>query len=127
MCYVVSLLALVMKGMTMEYKRLGRTGLRVSPLCLGTMNFGPQTTEADSFAIMDQALELGINFFDTANGYGGGKPGEGVTEQIIGRWLAQGGGRREKVVLATKVYRQDGRLAEPWTAVGLPYPQSLRG
>lgn len=92
----------------MEYKRLGRTGLRVSPLCLGTMNFGPQTTEADSFAIMDQALELGINFFDTANGYGGGKPGEGVTEQIIGRWFAQGGGRREKVVLATKVYGKTG-------------------
>ncbi len=92
----------------MEYKLLGRTGLRVSPLCLGTMNFGPQTTEADSFAIMDQALELGINFFDTANGYGGGKPGEGVTEQIIGRWLAQGGGRREKVVLATKVFGKTG-------------------
>jgi aryl-alcohol dehydrogenase-like predicted oxidoreductase len=92
----------------MEYTRLGRTGLRVSPLCLGTMNFGPQTTEADSFAIMDQALELGINFFDTANGYGGGKPGEGITEQIIGRWFAQGGGRRDKVVLATKVYGNTG-------------------
>jgi len=92
----------------MEYTRLGRTGLRVSPLCLGTMNFGPQTSEADSFAIMDQALELGINFFDTANGYGGGKPGEGITEQIIGRWFAQGGGRREKVVLATKVYGNTG-------------------
>jgi aryl-alcohol dehydrogenase-like predicted oxidoreductase len=72
------------------------------------MNFGPQTTEADSFAIMDQALELGINFFDTANGYGGGKPGEGITEQIIGRWFAQGGGRRDKVVLATKVYGNTG-------------------
>ena len=92
----------------MEYTRLGRTGLRVSPLCLGTMNFGPQTTEADSFAIMDQALELGINFFDTANGYGGGKSGEGITEQIIGRWFAQGGGRRDKVVLATKVYGNTG-------------------
>ena len=54
----------------MEYAQLGRTGLQVSRLCLGTMNFGPQTTEADSFAIMDQALELGINFFDTANVYG---------------------------------------------------------
>lgn len=91
----------------MEYRRLGRTGLRVSPLCLGTMNFGQHTNEQDSFAIMDRALELGINFFDTANGYGG-KPGEGVTEQFIGRWLAQGGGRREKVVLATKVYGQMG-------------------
>lgn len=87
----------------MEYVRLGRTGLSVSPLCLGTMNFGPETTEADSFAIMDKALELGINFFDTANVYGW-KKGEGITENIIGRWFAQGGGRREKVVLATKVY-----------------------
>jgi NDP-hexose 2,3-enoyl reductase len=72
------------------------------------MNFGPKTSEPDSFAIMDQALEHGINFFDTANVYGW-KLGEGVTEQIIGRWLAQGGGRREKVVLATKVY---GRMSE---------------
>ncbi len=87
----------------MEYTHLGRTGLLVSKLCLGTMNFGPQTTEEDSFAIMDHALELGINFFDTANVYGW-KKGEGWTEQIIGRWFAQGGGRREKVVLATKVY-----------------------
>jgi aryl-alcohol dehydrogenase-like predicted oxidoreductase len=87
----------------MEYTYLGRTGLQVSCLCLGTMNFGPLTTEKDSFAIMDKSLELGINFFDTANVYGG-KQGEGVTEQIIGRWLAQGGGRREKIVLATKVY-----------------------
>ncbi|KAB2854164.1 MAG: aldo/keto reductase [Anaerolineae bacterium] len=87
----------------MEYTRLGRTGLKVSRLCLGTMNFGPLTTEADSFAIMDKALELGINFFDTANVYGW-KRGEGITENIIGRWFAQGGKRREKVVLATKVY-----------------------
>ncbi len=87
----------------MEYVHLGRTGLKVSRLCLGTMNFGPPTTEADSFTIMDRALELGFNFFDTANVYGWVK-GKGVTEQIIGRWLAQGGGRREKIVLATKVY-----------------------
>lgn len=87
----------------MDYAHLGRTGLLVSRLCLGTMNFGPFTTEEDSFAIMDKALDLGINFFDTANVYGW-KKGEGVTEQIIGRWFAQGGGRREKTVLATKVY-----------------------
>lgn len=87
----------------MDYVQLGRTGLKVSPLCLGTMNFGPFTEEKDSFAIMDRALELGINFFDTANVYGW-KKGEGITENIIGRWFAQGGGRREKVVLATKVY-----------------------
>jgi aryl-alcohol dehydrogenase-like predicted oxidoreductase len=71
------------------------------------MNFGPQTTEADSHAIMDQALEVGLNFFDSANVYGG-KKGEGITEQIVGRWFAQGGGRREKVVLATKVYGDMG-------------------
>src|SRR5689334_6055879 len=87
----------------MDYVHLGRTGLKVSRLCLGTMNFGPQTEEADSFKIMDRALEMGINFFDTANVYGW-KKGEGWTEQILGRWFAQGGGRREKVVLATKVY-----------------------
>src|SRR5450631_4534179 len=86
----------------MEYTHLGRTGLRVSRLCLGTMNFGPFTTEPDSYAIMDGALERGINFFDTANVYGW-KKGEGVTENIVGRWFAQGGGRRDKVVLATKV------------------------
>jgi aryl-alcohol dehydrogenase-like predicted oxidoreductase len=87
----------------MNHVRLGRTALKVSRICLGTMNFGPHTSEADSFAIMDRALEHGINFFDTADVYGW-KKGEGWTEQIVGRWFAQGGGRREKVVLATKVY-----------------------
>jgi aryl-alcohol dehydrogenase-like predicted oxidoreductase len=91
----------------MQYANLGRTGLLVSRLCLGTMNFGPQTSEKDSFAIMDRALELGINFFDTANVYGW-KIGEGITEKIIGRWLAQGGQRRENIVLATKVYGKMG-------------------
>ncbi len=91
----------------MQYKKLGRTGLQVSPLCLGTMNFGPQTTEPDSYAIMDRALDLGINFWDTADVYGWQK-GEGVTEQILGRYFAQGGGRRDKVVLATKVYGDMG-------------------
>ena len=91
----------------MQYVSLGRSGVKVSRLCLGTMNFGPETSEADSFAIMDRALELGLNFFDTANVYGW-KVGEGWTEQIIGRWFAQGGGRRDKVVLATKVYGRMG-------------------
>jgi aryl-alcohol dehydrogenase-like predicted oxidoreductase len=91
----------------MQYARLGRTAVKVSRLCLGTMNFGPETTEGESHAIMDRALDLGINFFDTANVYGG-KRGEGVTEQIIGRWLGQGGGRRERIVLATKVYGRTG-------------------
>ncbi len=87
----------------MEYTHLGRSGLSVSRLCLGTMNFGPETSEEDSHAIMDRALDEGINFFDTANVYGWRK-GEGYTEQIIGRWFAQGGGRRDKTVIATKLY-----------------------
>lgn len=100
----------------MEYVRLGRSGLRVSRLCLGTMNFGWQIGEAESFAIMDRAIELGINFWDTANVYGFDK-GRGLTETIIGKWFAQGGGRREKVVIATKVYNlmgdwpNEGRLS----------------
>ncbi|GJL55039.1 MAG: oxidoreductase [Nitrospirales bacterium] len=92
----------------MKYVHLGRSGLKVSRLCLGTMNFGPETTEPDSFTIMDRALELGVNFFDTANVYGW-KTGEGITEQIVGRWLAQGNGRRDNIVLATKVF---GRMGE---------------
>jgi aryl-alcohol dehydrogenase-like predicted oxidoreductase len=91
----------------MEYTYLGRTGLQVSPLCLGTMNFGPLTSEVDSHRIMDRALELGLNFFDTANVYGW-KLGEGLTEQIVGRFFALGGGRRDKAVLATKVYGSMG-------------------
>jgi NDP-hexose 2,3-enoyl reductase len=91
----------------MEYTQLGRSGLSVSRLVLGTMNFGPETSEEDSHAIMDRAHEHGINFFDTANVYGW-KQGEGITEQIIGRWFARGGGRREKTVLATKLYGKTG-------------------
>ena len=91
----------------MDYTHLGRTGLLVSRLCLGTMNFGPRTSEEDSHAIMDQALESGINFFDTANRYGiwgGLGTHHGHTEEIIGRWFKKGDRRREKVVLATKLY-----------------------
>src|SRR6476620_366483 len=88
----------------MHHRHLGRTGLRVSRLCLGTMNFGPETDEPTSHQVMDAALDVGINFFDTANVYGGTE-----TESIIGRWFAQGD-RRDKVVLATKVY--GGR--SPW-------------
>jgi aryl-alcohol dehydrogenase-like predicted oxidoreductase len=98
----------------MKYTSLGRTGLQVSRLCLGTMNFGPQTSEADSFAIMDQALENGINFFDTANVYGvftaNGDTSHlhlGLTEEIVGRWLAKAG-RRDRIVLATKVFGKVG-------------------
>lgn len=86
----------------MKYSYLGKSGLQVSRLCLGTMNFGPETEEKEAFRIMDTALDAGINFFDTANVYGQSR--KGWTEEIIGRWFQQGGGRREKVVLATKVY-----------------------
>ena len=87
----------------MEHRRLGRTALRVSPLCLGTMNFGPRTPEDVAFDMLDAALDTGIDFIDTADQYGG-ELGVGATEQLLGRWLAQGGGRRERVVLATKVH-----------------------
>ncbi len=87
----------------MKFTHLGRSGLRVSRICLGTMNFGPLTSEADSFSIMDSAHEHGINFFDTANVYGR-SAGRGATETIVGNWFAQGGGRRERTVIATKLY-----------------------
>jgi len=91
----------------MNTTHLGRTGLSVSRICLGTMNFGPYTTQEDSFAIMDRALEAGVQFFDTANVYGR-QAGKGTTEKIIGNWFAQGNGRRDRVVLATKVYGTTG-------------------
>ena len=91
----------------MDYTSLGRSGLTVSRLCLGTMNFGPHTTEADSFSIMDSAHERGLNFFDTANVYGQDR-GKGATETILGNWFAQGDGRRERTVLATKLYGDMG-------------------
>ncbi|OIJ97865.1 oxidoreductase [Streptomyces sp. MUSC 14] len=99
----------------MKYTQLGRTGLKVGRLVLGTMNFGPQTDESDSHAIMDAALDAGINLFDTANVYGWGE-NKGRTESIIGNWFAKGGARRDKVVLATKVYANmaaDGQPAWP--------------
>src|SRR5580693_404733 len=86
----------------MKTIHLGRTGLTVSRLCLGTMNFGNQTPQPESFAILDRAIATGVNFLDTANVYGG-KRGEGVTENLLGAWFAQGG-RRDKVVVATKVF-----------------------
>ncbi|MBV9643174.1 MAG: aldo/keto reductase [Verrucomicrobia bacterium] len=101
----------------MEHKRLGKHGVLVSNICLGTMNFGWHTPQKESFQIMERALELGINFFDTADVYGwGGEQGD--TEEILGRWFAQGGGRRDAVVLATKVFnpvRRKANRAEPNT------------
>lgn len=86
----------------MEYRSLGRTGVMVSPLCLGAMNFGGPTSEAESFAIIDRALEGGFNFIDTANVYNAGE-----SERIVGKALAQNG-KRDRVVLATKVYGEMG-------------------
>jgi NDP-hexose 2,3-enoyl reductase len=86
-----------------KYRRLGRTALKVSELCLGTMNFGPRTSEKESYVILDKAVELGVNFIDTANQYGG-RLGVGATETIIGKWLAANSERRDKLVLATKVH-----------------------
>ncbi|MDI3388144.1 aldo/keto reductase [Streptomyces sp. B-S-A8] len=97
----------------MKYTQLGRTGLKVSRLVLGTMNFGPQTDEPESHAIMDAALGAGVNFFDTANVYGWGE-NKGRTEEIIGNWFAKGGDRRDKVVLATKVYGNMAGDGDPW-------------
>ena len=90
----------------MKYTYLGRTGLKVSRLCLGTMNFGNYNDEKESFRIMDAALDAGINFFDTADNYGKATHNEGITETIMGKWFAQGGNRRERVVLATKVHEE---------------------
>jgi aryl-alcohol dehydrogenase-like predicted oxidoreductase len=96
----------------MKYTQLGRTGLEVGRIVLGTMNFGPHTDEADSHTIMDAALDAGINFFDTANVYGWGE-NKGRTEEILGTWFAKGGDRRDKVVLGTKVNGFMG-AGEPW-------------
>lgn len=90
----------------MEYTNLGRTGLHVSKLCLGTMAFGNSCDERESYRIMDAALDAGINFFDSADNYGKATNNEGITERIIGRWFKQGGGRRERVVLTTKVHEE---------------------
>ncbi len=96
--------------MAVQHKRLGKHGVLVSNICLGTMNFGWHTSVEDSFAIMDRALEAGINFFDTADVYGWDKE-HGYTEEILGQWFAQGGGRRDATVLATKVYNPVSREA----------------
>ena len=91
----------------MNYVNLGRTGVKVSRLCLGTMNFGHWIEEQDSYPVMSRALEHGINFFDTANVYGYDK-GKGRTEEVIGNWLSQDSSRRDKIVLATKLYSPMG-------------------
>jgi NDP-hexose C3-ketoreductase / dTDP-4-oxo-2-deoxy-alpha-D-pentos-2-ene 2,3-reductase len=100
----------------MDYAQLGRTGLVVSRLCLGTLAFGPEADESQSHAIMDRALELGINFVDTSNVYGW-QSDKDWSEDVIGRWFSKGGRRRERTIIATKVYQplsdwpNDGRLS----------------
>lgn len=111
--------------MTMQYRRLGRTALTVSELCLSTMNFGPHTSEPDSHAILGAAIDIGINFIDTANQYGG-DCGAGATETILGNWLAGNPARRERIVLAIKVHEpmsvdvndRDLSAPRPWTRYG---------
>ena len=87
----------------MQYRQLGRSGLKVSALCLGTMNFGSRTSPEESFSILSSAAEAGINFIDTADQYGG-DAGVGTTETILGQWLAQDPSRRHNAVIATKVH-----------------------
>ena len=109
----------------MQYCYLGRSGLRVSRLCLGTFNFGRATDESEARRIMDGALEAGVNFFDTANHY----PDFvhcGLSEQIIGRWFAEQAGRRERVVMATKVYQPMGNPDDPNDAAGLSKYKIIR-
>ena len=91
----------------MKIKRLGRTGLKVTEICLGTMTFGNQCDEATARAIMDTAFDYGVTFFDTADVYplGGGMESKGRTEEYVGNWLK---GRREQIVLATKFYGEMG-------------------
>ena len=88
----------------MEYRKLGRSGVMVSPLCLGTMNFGGTTDETESFAIMQKAVDAGVNFFDTANVYN-----KGESERITGNFLKENN-LRDRVVLATKVFGRVGDL-----------------
>ena len=95
----------------MQVTRLGRTGLKVSRICLGTMTFGIQCDEAQSHAILDRAAEGGVSFIDTADGYPlfGNSSTVGLTEEILGRWLE---GRRNNFIVATKCFATMG--PNPW-------------
>lgn len=118
----------------MEYTNLGNTHLKISRLCLGTMNFGVKTEEKEAFRIMDMALDLGINLFDTANNYGVAIQKEGITEELIGKWLSQDKTRRDRIILTTKVYEfmrdpADGPNNEPGLSrykIRRHFEQSLR-
>jgi aryl-alcohol dehydrogenase-like predicted oxidoreductase len=99
----------------MDYRSLGRSALKVSPLCFGGNVFGWTVDERTSFALLDAWVEAGFNFVDTADVYSRWVPGHtgGESETVIGRWLAQGGGRRDKVVIGTKVGMDKG-LSPQW-------------
>lgn len=95
----------------MDYKKLGRTGLKVSPLCMGTMQFGWSVNESDTHKILSATLDAGINFIDTADVYSKwvvGNPG-GVSETFIGNWMKQNKIPRDQIVLATKVRGEMGK------------------
>ncbi len=101
----------------MKYTNLGRSNMEVSRVCLGTMHFGSRATDEESLRIMDKAFEMGINFWDTANVYGG-SGGRGKSEELIGQWFQRNPGKRDQIVLATKVYGQ---------MVNQPGPNQSRG
>jgi aryl-alcohol dehydrogenase-like predicted oxidoreductase len=101
----------------MDYNKLGRSNMTVSKICVGTMHFGPKATEEESHKILDRALDMGINFIDTANVYGG-EAGRGRSEEIIGSWLASRPGVRDDIILATKVYHAMGDLGVAQSEAG---------
>ena len=107
----------------MQFTKLGRSNMSVSRICLGTMHFGSYTSEEEAFRIMDKALEMGINFFDTANVYGG-RGQQGTSEEIIGRWMKQGN-RRDQIVLATKVYGNMTPARIPTKCTAFPVTKSV--
>jgi len=95
----------------MEYKYFGRTGMKISRVGMGTMQFGSSIPEKEAFKLLDTAVDLGINLIDTANSYGQNvhDPSighRGYCEEIIGKWFAQGGGRREKIMICTKIFNE---------------------
>lgn len=113
----------------MDYKFFGRTGMKISRVAMGSMKIGSVISEQDSFKLLDTAVDLGINLIDTANCYGTPvhNPDQGyrgLTETVFGKWFAQGGGRREKIILSTKIYNEmDDPLEGPNDYPGLSAPK----
>ena len=109
---------IAMNPLSLNPVRLGQSDLHVTPICLGTMTFGEQVNEATAHAILDRSVALGVNFIDTAEMYSVPTRAEtyGSTETIIGRWLAQHPGMRQRIVLATKVAGPSRGM--PWVRAG---------